>query len=156
MVLSTKKIRVHLLFILLAVGVGALAGFLIRDSMETFRNLSKPALTPPAQVFPIVWTVLYLLMGIGAALIYLSHSSRRHALMLFGVQLAVNFCWSILFFNLNAYRFSFFWLLLLLALIATMIVSYWKISRFAALLQLPYLLWVLFAGYLNLMIAMLN
>jgi tryptophan-rich sensory protein len=152
-----KKIKVHLFSILIAVGVGALAGFLTRNSVETFRSLSKPALTPPAEVFPFVWTVLYVIMGISAALIYLSDSPRKkHALTLYGIQLAANFLWTLFFFCLRAYWLSFFWLLFLLCLIAAMIVVYRKISRPAALLQLPYLLWVLFAGYLNFMIAVLN
>lgn len=157
MILSMKKVKAYSLSILIAVGVGALAGFLSRNSMEAFRSLSKPALTPPPNLFPIVWTILYILMGISAALIYQSDSpSKGHALTLYAIQLAVNFLWTLFFFNLKLYWFSFFWLLLLLGLIASMIVSFWKISRLSALLQFPYLLWVLFAGYLNLMIAILN
>lgn len=157
MILSMKKVKVHLLSILIALGIGAFAGFLTRDSMKMFENLSKPALTPPSAVFPIVWTILYLLMGIGAAIIALSGSRfSRRALTLYGVQLAVNFLWTIFFFNLQAYWLSFFWLLLLLGLIAAMIAFFWKISKLAALLQLPYLLWVAFAGYLNLMVAIMN
>ncbi|MCI1966701.1 MAG: tryptophan-rich sensory protein [Oscillospiraceae bacterium] len=125
--------------------------------MESFQNLSKPALTPPSSVFPIVWAILYCLMGISAALIYLSGSHRTtHALTLYAVQLAVNLLWTIFFFNLQAYWFSFFWLLLLLGLIVAMVCSFWKISKPAALLQLPYLFWVTFAGYLSLMIAIAN
>ncbi|XOQ43934.1 MAG: Tryptophan-rich sensory protein [Clostridium sp.] len=157
MVFSAKKIKVYIISILLAVGVGALSGFLTSESMETFQNLEKPALTPPAAAFPIVWTMLFLLMGIGAAIIYLADSSNaKRALTLYGIQLAVNFFWTIFFFNLAAYWFSFFWLLLLIALIIAMIVSFEEINKTAALLQLPYLIWVAFAGYLNFMIALLN
>lgn len=157
MVCSVKKIKVYILSILIAVGIGSLSGFLTRKSMETFQTLEKPALTPPPTVFPIVWTVLFILMGIGAAIIYLADSpNTKRALTLYGIQLAVNFFWTIFFFNLSAYWFSFFWLLLLIALIVAMIVSFKKINHTAALLQLPYFIWVAFAGYLNFMIALLN
>ncbi|MFU0832975.1 MAG: Tryptophan-rich sensory protein [Oscillospiraceae bacterium] len=157
MVFSAKKIKIYIFSILLAVGVGALSGFLTRQSMQTFQSLKKPALTPPAAVFPIVWTVLFFLMGIGAAMIYLEDSpNSRRALTFYGIQLAVNFFWTIFFFNLMAYWFSFFWLLLLIVLIIAMIASFKSINRTAAFLQLPYLVWVAFAGYLNFMIALLN
>ncbi|QNK41644.1 TspO/MBR family protein [Caproicibacter fermentans] len=157
MIISGKKLKVHLISILIAVGVGALAGFLTRNGMTAFEALKKPSLTPPSAVFPIVWTVLYVLMGISSAMIYQSDSpGRRNALIFYAAQLAVNFFWTIFFFSLKAYWFSFFWLLLLLGLIIVMVVTFWKINKSAALLQLPYLLWVFFAGYLNLMIALLN
>lgn len=157
MILSMKKMRTQLFSILIAIGVGALAGLLTRNSMESFQYLIKPALTPPSSVFPVVWAILYILMGIGAAFVYQSeHPGRHQALTLYGSQLAVNFFWPIFFFNLHAYLFSFFWLLFLLALILAMMVSFWKIKKSAALLQVPYLLWVCFAGYLNLMIALCN
>jgi len=125
--------------------------------MESFQTLEKPAFTPPSALFPIVWTVLYILMGIGAAHIYLSNApSKKRALTFYALQLAVNFLWTIFFFNMDAYWFSFFWLLLLIVLIIAMMVSFGKINKSAALLQLPYLLWVSFAGYLNFMIALLN
>ncbi len=157
MILSMKKLRTQLFSILIALGVGALARLLTRNSMESFQYLVKPALTPPSSAFPVVWTILYFLMGIGAALVYQSdHPGRHQALALYGSQLAVNFFWPIFFFNLHAYLFSFFWLLLLLALILAMTAAFWKIKKSAALLQIPYLLWVCFAGYLNLMIALCN
>lgn len=96
-------------------------------------------------------------MGIGAARIYLSDKPGwKQALIIFGVQLAVNFLWSLLFFNLQALGFSFIWLIVLWVLIILMIISFWKIDRPAALLQIPYLLWVAFAGYLNCAIWILN
>ncbi len=156
-ILKKFKWQPYVIFILFTEAVGALAGILTQNSMEAYEALTKPPLTPPSIVFPIVWGVLFLLMGIGAARIYLSDKpGRKRALVIFGIQLAVNFFWSLLFFNLQALGFSFIWLTGLWILIILMIVSFWKVDRLAALLQIPYLLWVTFAGYLNLAIWLLN
>lgn len=145
-------------FIALSEAVGVLAGILTMGGMEAYNALVKPALTPPDIVFPIVWSILYALMGISAARIWLTPPShaRTRSLRLFTVQLIVNFFWSILFFNLQAFGFAFIWLILLWVLILLMILSYREIDKTAALLQIPYLLWVTFAGYLNFMVWMLN
>lgn len=151
--------KIYLFWILLAEGVGLLAGFLTRDATMIYSNtMIKPPLSPPAIVFPVVWTVLYALMGIGAARIYLSPDSKERlwSLNVFIAQLAVNFFWSLIFFNAQAYGFAFFWILLLWVLIIVMIVLFGKVDRTAALLQIPYLLWVTFAAYLNLGVWILN
>ena len=129
-------------FIVLSEAVGLLAGVLTRNAMPAYDALLKPSLTPPDLAFPIAWGILYLLMGIGAARIYQTDAPGRKK------ALAV--------FNLQALGFAFFWLLLLLALILWMIALFWKLDRPAALLQIPYLLWVSFAGYLNYAIWHLN
>ena len=116
-----KTTRTYIVSILIALFVGALSGFLTKDSMENFAALAKPPLAPPGWLFPVVWSVLFILMGIGAAMVYLSESPHRErALRVYGVQLVVNFLWSIIFFNLEARLFAFFWLLLLLALVIWM------------------------------------
>lgn len=118
-----KKFRwqPYIAFVLFTEAVGALAGILTHNSMEAYDALTKPPLTPPGVVFPIVWGVLFLLMGIGAARIYLSDKPGwKQALIIFGVQLAVNFLWSLLFFNLQALGFSFIWLIVLWVLIILM------------------------------------
>ena len=138
---------------------GALAALLTREATELYgTTIVKPPLSPPAIVFPIVWTLLYALMGIGAARIYLTPPSpeRQSALRLYVLQLVVNFFWSILFFNLQAFGFAFFWLVLLWALIVAMVLSFRELDATAAWLQIPYLIWVLFAGYLNYGVWMLN
>ena len=156
-ILKKFKWPIYTAFILFVEAIGALSGFLTQNSMEAYESLIKPPLTPPGIVFPIVWGVLFLLMGIGAARIYLSDKPGwKQALIIFGVQLAVNFLWSLLFFNLQALGFSFIWLIVLWVLIILMIISFWKVDRPAALLQIPYLLWVTFAGYLNCAIWLLN
>jgi tryptophan-rich sensory protein len=151
--------KTYAFWILLAEGVGALSGFLSREGTRRYlETVEKPPLSPPGMVFPIVWTVLFALMGIGAARIFLMPPSagRRRALELFLVQLAVNFFWSILFFNWSAYALSLFWLLLLWGLVLWMLVSFYRLDRPAGLLQIPYLLWISFAAYLNLGVWLLN
>lgn len=139
--------------------VGALSGFLTREGAEFYREaMRKPPLSPPGFVFPIVWGILFLLLGIGAARIYLAPSSahRTKSLRIFFVQLAFNFFWSIIFFNLQRFGLAFFWLVALWGMILWMIRTFLRVDRLAAWLQLPYFLWVTFAAYLNLGVWMLN
>ena len=144
--------KTYLFWIALAEGVGALAGWLTREGTQFYREfVEKPALSPPAIVFPIVWGILYALMGFGAARVSLREPSpeRSAGLNLFIAQLTVNFFWSLIFFNLRAYGFALAWIGLLWVLILWMIFAFRKTDRLAAWLQLPYLLWVSFAAYLN-------
>ena len=146
-----------LVYLAIPLGVGALAGILTKDSMMQFSLLNKPPLSPPGWLFPVVWTVLFLLMGFASYLVSRSDSmQKRPALILYAIQLSVNFFWSIFFFNFEWYLFSFFWLVLLWVLILLTIRAFWRISPTAAILLIPYLLWVTFAGYLNLAIWLLN
>lgn len=131
---------------------GAVAGLLTRNAMQDFEVLIKPPLSPPGWLFPVVWTILYALMGYSAYLIQTSSADaeqKSDALMLYHYQLIVNFLWSIFFFNFGWYLFSLVWLLLLWVLIILMIRSFSQISKTAAYLNIPYLLWVTFAAYLN-------
>ena len=149
----------YILWILFIEAVGALAGMLTREGTQMYsESLTKPPLSPPAILFPIVWIILFALMGISAARIYNAPPSndRSRSLTLFLVQLAFNFFWSIIFFNLEAPVFALFWLILLWLLILAMTAAFRKVDRIAALLQIPYLLWTTFAVYLNLGIALLN
>ncbi|MBR1735957.1 MAG: tryptophan-rich sensory protein [Firmicutes bacterium] len=139
--------------------VGAVSAFISRDGMQNFENIVKPPLSPPAILFPIVWTILFILMGIAAYLVSTSKScspSDENALTVYYIQLAVNFFWSIFFFKFDLYLFSFFWLILLWVLIIITFILFRRISKTASNLLIPYLLWVTFAGYLNLGIALLN
>jgi len=143
--------------ILISLGVGALSGYLIKDSMSLFQALEKPPLTPPGWIFPVVWTILYVLMGISAYLIYISDSKEKtQALQIYAIQLMLNFIWSLAFFNMQAYLLAFVILVLLWISIVAMIRKFYKINPIAGKLQVPYLLWVTFAGYLNLAIYFLN
>ena len=143
----------------LAEGTGALAGFLAREGMKAFNAcVEKPPLTPPPAAFPIAWGVLYLLMGIGAARVWLRpvSRSRSRSLWLFLAQLAVNFIWTLVFFNLRFYGTALFTLAGLWALVFFMALAFRKVDMPAAGMQIPYLLWVLFAAYLNFGVWMLN
>ena len=151
--------KTYALWIVGVEAVGALSGFLTRDGAEIYSEpIRQPPLSPPAIVFPIVWGILFLLMGVSAARIYAAPASpdRTRGLRLFAIQLAFNFFWTLIFFNLGMYLLAFFWLLALIALVAWMILRFRTIDRTAALLQVPYLLWLIFAGYLNLSIVLLN
>ena len=154
-----KKYKPYLSSVLLACAVGALSGFLSRNGMQEFQtSVLKPPLTPPPIFFPIVWTILYVLMGLGAALVAQSPSGRsqRTALRIYVLQLAVNFFWSVLFFNLQGYLGAFIWLCLLWVWVLVMIRGFWRIRPMAGILQLPYLAWITFAGYLNFGVWYLN
>lgn len=154
-----SKIKTFIFFTAIPLLVGIVASQLTRGSMETFAMLNKPPLSPPGILFPIVWTILYTLMGIASYLVYTSDQSKEeiyNALLIYFLQLGVNFFWSIFFFNFEWYIFSFFWLILLWVLIFYTIRLFYPISNIAAYLLIPYLLWVTFAGYLNLGIAALN
>jgi len=149
----------YLFWILLAEAVGGLSGWLTRDAMQAYsETILQPPLSPPGWVFPVVWTALFALMGIGAARIYLAPPSttRSLGLNLFIAQLVINFFWSPIFFNVQAYGFAFFWLLLLWGLVLWMILTFRKIDPLAAKLQIPYLIWLTFAAYLNLGVWYLN
>ena len=155
------KIRRKTLLICIAIPltVGGAAALLTMGSMETFGQLNKPPLSPPAWLFPVVWTLLYTLMGIASYLVVTSHNARQaisNAIGLYAAQLAVNFFWSILFFNFSAYLLSFLWLLLLWGLILATLIAFYRLSPAAGYLLVPYLIWVTFAGYLNFAIYLLN
>ena len=153
------KIRLKMLILQLVIslGVAGLSALSTMNSMELYQSLNQPPLSPPGWLFGVVWTILFTLMGISAYLVSASDSKdKTPALRIYGIQLAVNFFWSILFFCLQAYWFAFVWLILLWVLILAMIVSFAKVSFPAAMLQIPYLLWVTFAGYLSLAVALLN
>ena len=155
-----KKIKPYVISIAIALAVGGLSALLTKNNMEVYNTINRPALSPPMWVFPVVWGILFVLRGISSALVWVNREqdieTASSALRIYGLQLIVNFFWSIIFFNMQAYLFAFIWLLLLLALIIIMILQFRKISPLAAYLQIPYLLWVTFAGYLTFMIYLLN
>jgi len=155
--MGKKSLKPFIVSVIAILAISGLVGWITSGSMAEYEAVQKSSLTPPSFVFPIVWTILYVLMGISAAMIYQSNSPKKKtALRIFIIQLLVNYFWSILFFNLQMYGLAFFWLLLLWVLIIAMIVWFWPINQKAALLQIPYLIWVTFAGYLSFVVWMLN
>ena len=146
------------IFIGLTLAVGMLSGFLTKEGMEQVSKLPQSVLTPPSWVFPVVWSILYTLMAIGAAKIWMSPESeeRSRGLWLYLFQLIFNFFWSLFYFNMQAFGFSLLWLIALWILILLMILSWRKTDKLAAWIQIPYLIWVAFAGYLNFVMWRLN
>ena len=158
--LNQKKVnyKMLLLFIglaLLAGGIGALLG----GNMDNFDTLEKPSFSPPAILFPIVWTILYILMGISSYLICSNKTDQKfknRACFVYIIKLVVNSLWTLFFFRLNMLLFAFIWLILLIVLVIIMIIKFYNIKPLAAYLQIPYILWLVFAAVLNFSIYLLN
>ncbi len=151
------KIQWKALIVSLAVslGTGLLSVLLTPNVQEDYAQLYRPPLAPPGWVFPVVWTILFVLMGIAAYLVYVSGSPQStSALKLYLVQLLFNLGWSVLFFRWNAYLPAFLWLLILWYLVYMLIRQFGAISSLAGKLLIPYLIWLTFAAYLNLAIAL--
>lgn len=150
--MSKQNKMIYIFWILTAAGVGFLSGILSRTGIDAFsRDALQPPMSPPSFLFPVVWTILYTLMGISAARVYLAsgENQNRNGLNLYVLQLIINFFWSPIFFNAGAYGFAFLWLLLLWVLVLMMILMFRKTDPLAAALQIPYLIWLTFALYLN-------
>ena len=153
-----KKIKPYVISVLLALGVGGLSALITRNSMDIYEDIVKPSLSPPGFIFPIVWTILYTLMGLSAARVFVKSDGKIQStgLGLYITQLIFNFAWPIAFFSFRAFLFSFVWLIALWLLVLFMIIRFYRVSKGAALLQIPYLVWLTFALYLNYMIYILN
>ena len=150
----------YLVAIAIPMTVGIAAAALTRDSMDIYSTLKTPPLAPPGIVFPIVWSILYLLMGISSAMIYTNRErnpdSAKKGLTSYAISLVLNFFWSIVFFNMQAAFLALIILLAMLCYIILTVIEYRKVMPAAAYLQIPYIAWVLFAGYLNAGIWLLN
>ncbi|MBQ7034984.1 MAG: tryptophan-rich sensory protein [Clostridia bacterium] len=157
--MKIKPIWVILISVAIAEGVGFLSGLLSGNIGAVYQQLQQPPLAPPGWLFPIAWGILYALMGIAAGLIWLNNGdmlARRNALNLYAIQLFVNFTWSIIFFRFMAFGAGVAVVLLLDVLVLLTLLRFWKISRPAGILLIPYLLWLLYATYLTIGIAVLN
>ncbi len=155
-----EKIKNYVVSIAIPLAIGIAAAALTRGSMDIYGTLNQPPLSPPALVFPIVWTVLYTLMGISAAMVWehreLDPAEAKRGLTFYGISLALNFLWSLIFFNLREFRLSLVILIAMLYFVIRTILSYRKVKPIAAYLQIPYALWLAFAGYLNAGLMILN
>ncbi|MEE3332651.1 MAG: TspO/MBR family protein [Ruminococcus sp.] len=144
----------------ISLGIGALSGIVSAFGMSNFDNAAKPPLTPPSWLFPIVWTILFLLMGISSYIIFTSHDCdpdlKNTALTIYAAQLVINFFWPVIFFNLSAYLLAFIWIVLLLVMIIVMYRLFYRINKLSAYLQIPYLIWVSFATYLTFGVFIVN
>lgn len=157
---TLSYILTYAISIFIPLAVGLLSALLTMENMTIYPELNAPPLAPPGWLFPIVWTVLYVLMGVSCAMILTNRGrdpkSAEQGIKFYAISLALNFGWSIIFFNRRAYFLALLWLLLLLYTVIRTVIYYRKVSLVAALLQLPYVLWVTFAGYLNAGIWLLN
>lgn len=151
--------KLILFSILLAEGVGLLSSLLAGDTRSFYQTLNQPAFAPPGWLFPIAWGILYALMGLAAALIPTAKGSdadKKRALTLYGLQLLVNFSWSIIFFRFELLWLSVAVILLLLLLVVLTFLAFLDLRPISGYLLIPYLLWLLFATYLNISVALLN
>lgn len=157
--IRSKKSRtaVYAVSIGIALAVGAVSALLSMKGMKEFASLKQPPLSPPGWLFPVAWTILYTLMGISAARVYLADTQEtKKALTVYAVQLFVNALWSPIFFSLELRLVAFIWLLMLLALTVYMTGLFKRIDATAGNLQFPYIIWLIFAAYLNLGVFILN
>ena len=150
-----NKIIIYIKAILLPVLIGALVGIITSGSMD-YNMLQKPPLAPPGAVFPIVWTILYILMGISYGILKVNNQTDEEIDWIYYIQLAINALWSIIFFNFKWRLFAFVWIILLAVAIISMIRKFFGKNKIAGLLQIPYILWVIFAAYLNFGFYILN
>lgn len=152
-----QKIKPYVISCIISLGVGGLSAKLSRNGIMEFNSAAKPPLTPPMWVFPVVWTILFTLMGVSSANVWVKNGNKFDtSLKVYAAQLAVNFLWPLVFFNLSAYLTAFCIIIILACLILYMIILFNRTSKTAALLQIPYLVWVLFASYLNFGVFLLN
>lgn len=145
----------RIIYSLLPIIVGAIVGLITSGYMD-YRDMIKPPLSPPGIVFPIAWTILYILMGISYFLATKDNEDNKELDQIYLLQLLVNFMWPIIFFVLEMYFTAFLWIILLLILVIVMIKELLKVNKISGYLQIPYLIWLLFATYLNLGITLLN
>ena len=149
------KIKIYAKSILIPVIIGGIVGIIISKFID-YKTLQKPFLAPPSIIFPIVWTILYILMGISYGILKSNSKIDSVTDFVYYLQLGVNALWSIFFFVLKWRLFAFIWILLLAGLVILMIIQFYYKNKIAGLLQIPYLLWVLFASYLNFGVYILN
>lgn len=151
---GTKKLTAS---IAIGLGTGLLSVLLTLGNFKAYSALLQPPLAPPGLLFPVVWTILYILMGVSAYLVYECDTEEKYiGLAVYVLQLIFNFLWLIIFFNIRNLLFAFVWLVFLWILVLAMTISFYKVNKTAGLLQIPYLLWVTFAGYLNIALYILN
>ena len=152
--LDIKKL---LFYIITTILIGTIPSIFVFKSMNIYTSLNRPPLSPPSIVFPIAWTILYILMGISIYIIMQSKRKlKKNARLIYYIQLATNALWTPIFFGFKEYFLAFLWILMLIVFVITMILTFYKISKKAAYIQIPYLLWLLFASYLNFGVFVLN
>ncbi|MGN1182212.1 MAG: TspO/MBR family protein [Faecalibacillus sp.] len=149
--------KILIISIIIPLFVGGISSYLTYHQLALYQKLNLPPLAPPGQLFSIIWTILFVLMGISSYYIYVSHHPKKEtALLIYAFQLFINFCWPLFFFNLHNYFMAFMILIVLLILIITMMYIFYQIKPLSCYLNILYLLWVCFALYLNFFIFINN
>ena len=155
--MNNKMGKEEIISLLIPLGIGFISGLISMGGIKNFNSLIKPFLSPPGFIFPIVWTILYILMAISSYLIYNENDYySSFSLKIYALNLFVNFLWSPLFFGLGLRLFSFIWIVVLDIVVSYMIYNFYKVNKKAAYLQIPYLIWCIYATYLNLAFYLLN
>ena len=150
-----SKLKIYFKSIVIPIIIGGIIGFIISKSLD-YNSLQKPPLSPPSILFPIMWTILYILMGISYGILESKKLHDNSTKLIYYLQLFVNAMWSIIFFTLKWRLFAFIWIILLDILVIIMIIKFYKKNKISGLIQIPYILWTLFASYLNIAIYLLN
>ena len=151
-----SKFKIYAKSILIPVIVGGAVGLITSNAID-YNNLVQPFFAPPSFLFPIVWTILFIVMGISIYKIVVSNTNKKsEARLIYFIQLIVNALWTPIFFGFNQYFLAFLWILMLIVLVVTMILMFYKINKLSAYLNIPYLIWLLFACYLNFGVYVLN
>lgn len=146
-----------LFYIFITILIGALPSVFVFKGMQEYKLLNKPPLSPPSIVFPIAWSLLYILMGISIYRVMKTNNERKsEAKLIYFIQLVINALWTPIFFGFKEYFLAFLWIIMLILLVITMIITFFKIDKVSSYLNIPYLLWLLFASYLNFGIFVLN
>ena len=153
--LNLERIKTFAIALIIPLALGGLSGFITSGSMD-YEMLVRPPLSPPGILFPIVWTLLYALMGISYGILKDKGLLDDNARWVYYIQLFVNLLWPIIFFNLKWRLLAFIWIVILDFLVLAMAVTFYNRNKLSGLLQIPYLAWVLFATYLNLSVYLLN
>ena len=150
-----NKIITYIKSILVPVIVGGIVGLIVSNFMD-YNELQQPTFAPPSILFPIVWTILYILMGVSYGIIKSKNLTDEEVDRIYYMQLAINALWSIFFFVFKWRLFAFIWIIILIIAVIIMIKKFYEKNKIAGIIQIPYLLWILFASYLNLTIYFLN
>lgn len=149
------NLKIYLKSILTPVILGTIISFLISGSID-YDTLQHPVLSPPSVIFPIVWSILYILMGFSYGILKNNNLNDSKIDSIYYLQLIVNLLWPIIFFVLKLRLLAFFWIVFLIILVINMIIQFYKKNILSGILQIPYLIWLLFATYLNLAVYLLN
>lgn len=144
-------------YIIITILIGTLPSIFIFKNMNVYGQLNKPPFSPPSIVFPIFWTIFYILMGISIyRIVQKNPKDVSEAKLIYYVQLITNALWTPIFFGFKEYFLAFLWIIMLIVFVSAMIIKFYKIDKISSYIQVPYLIWLIFAAYLNFGVVVLN